>query len=78
MKHSSLGENNYLVIFVDDYTRSKVVKFDKKKSDTAAVLLSLIAYYIIHRNYQSSAYERIFCGESEEEFQCELDRRSIT
>ena len=41
MKHSSLGGNSYVVIFVDDYTRFKVVKFVKKKRDTKAALLSL-------------------------------------
>ena len=46
MKHSSLGGNSYVIIFVDDCTRFKVVKFVKKKSDTAAALLSLIANYV--------------------------------
>ena len=31
VKHSSLGGNSYVVIFVDDCTRFKVVKFVKKK-----------------------------------------------
>ena len=47
MKHSSLGGINYVVIFVDDCTRFKVTKFVKKKSDTTAALLSLVADYII-------------------------------
>ena len=46
MKHSSLGGNSYVVISVDDRTRFKVVKFVKKKSNTTAALLSLIADYI--------------------------------
>ena len=46
MKHSSLGGNSYVVIFVDECTRFKVVKFVRKKSDTTAALLSLIADYI--------------------------------
>ena len=46
MKHSSLGGNTYIVIFVDNYTRFKVVKFVKKKRDTTAALLSLTANYI--------------------------------
>ena len=46
MKHSGLGGNSYVVIFVDDFTRFKVVKFVRKKSDTTAALLSLIADYI--------------------------------
>ena len=46
MKHASLGENSYVVIFVDDCTRFKVVKFGKKESNTTAALLSLIADYI--------------------------------
>ena len=31
MKHSSLGENSYVIIFVDDCTRFKVVKFVKNR-----------------------------------------------
>ena len=46
MKHSSLGRNNYVVIFVNDHTHFKVMKFVKKKGDTTAALLSLIANYI--------------------------------
>ena len=46
MKDSSLGGNSYVVIFVDDCTRFKVVKFVKKKSNTTAALLSLIVEYI--------------------------------
>ena len=45
MKHSSLGGNSYVVIFVNDCTRFKVVKFVKKKSNTTAALLYLIADY---------------------------------
>ena len=45
MKHSSLGGNSYVVIFMDDCTRFKVVKF-VKKSYTTAALLCLIAAYI--------------------------------
>ena len=46
IKHSSFGGNSYVVIFVDDCTRFKVVKF-VEKSDTTAALLSLIADYIV-------------------------------
>ena len=46
MKHSSLGRSSYIVIFVDDCTRFKVIKFVKKKSDTTAALLALISDYI--------------------------------
>ena len=46
MKHSSLGWNSYVVIFVDDCTRFKVVTFPKKESNTAAALFSLITDYI--------------------------------
>ena len=61
MKHSSLSESNYVVIFVDNCTRFKMVKFVKKKSDTTATLLSLIADCITssYRSYRSSAYGRI-------------------
>ena len=46
MKSSSLGGNSYVVIFVDDCTRFKVVNFVKKKSNITAALLSLIADHI--------------------------------
>ena len=70
MKHSSLSESNYVVIFVDNYIRFKVVKFVKKKSDTTAVLLSLIEDYITspHRSYRSSAYGRIMVANLGENF----------
>ena len=45
MKHSNLGGNSYAVIFVNDCTRLKVVKFVKKRN-TTSTLLSLIADYI--------------------------------
>ena len=44
-KHSSLGGNSYVVSFVDDRTRFKVVKFVKKNSNPTVALLSLIADY---------------------------------
>ena len=45
MKHSSLGGNSYVVIFVDDCTRFKVIKFVKKKSDTSRSLASDCGLY---------------------------------
>ena len=70
MKHPSLSESNYVVIFVDNYTRFKVVKLVKKKSDTTATLLSLIADCITssHRSYRSSAYGRIMVANLGENF----------
>ncbi|CAM9877737.1 unnamed protein product, partial [Ascophyllum nodosum] len=78
MKHSSLGGNSYVVIFVDDCTRFKVVKFVKKKSDTTATLLSLIADYITPQKLSIKCIRTDNGGEFEGEFQRELDRRSIT
>ena len=78
MKHSSLGGNSYVVIFVDDYTRFKVVKFVKKKSDTTAALLSFIADYITPQELSIKCVRTDNGGEFEREFQRELDRRSIT
>ena len=78
MKHSSLGGNSYVVIFVDDCTRFKVVKFVKKKSNTTAALLSLIADYIIPQKLSIKCVRKDNGGEFEGEFQRELDRRSIT
>ena len=78
MKHSSLGGNSYVVIFVDDCTRFKVVKFVKKKSDTTAALLSMIADYITPQKLSIKCVRTDNGGDFEEEFQRELDRRSIT
>ena len=78
MKHTSLGGNSYVVIFVDDCTRFKVVKFVEKKSDTTAALLSLIADYITLQKRSIKCIRTDNGGEFEGEFQRELDRRSIT
>ena len=78
MKHSSLGGNSYVVIFVDDCARFKVVKFVKKKSDTTAALLSLIADYITSQKLSNKCVRTDNGGEFEGEFQRKLDRRSIT
>ena len=77
MKHSSLGGNSYVVIFVD-CTRFKVVKFVKKKSNTTAALLSLIADYITPQKLSIKCVRTDNGGGFEREFQRELDRRSIT
>ena len=78
MKHSSLGGNSYVVIFVDDCTRFKVVKFVKKKNDTTAALLSLIANYVTPQKLSIKCVRTDSGGKFEREFQCELDRRSVT
>ena len=76
-KHSSLG-GNYVVIFVDDCTRFKVVKSVKKKNNTPAALLSLIVDYIIPQKLSIKCVRADNGGEFEGKFQRELDRRSIT
>ena len=69
MKHSSLGGNNYVGIFVEDCTRFKVVKFVKKKSNTTAALLSLIVHIILpNRSCRSRAYGRIMVASSRKNF----------
>ena len=78
MNHLSFGGNGYFVIFVDDCTRFKVVKFVKKKSDTTAALLSLIADYIAPQKLSIKCVRTDNGGEFEGELQRELDRRSIT
>ncbi|CAN0389103.1 unnamed protein product [Ascophyllum nodosum] len=78
MKHSSLGGNSYVVIFVDDCTRFKVAKFVRKKSDTTAALLSLIADYITSQKMSIKCIRTDNGGEFEGEFQRKLERRSIT
>ena len=77
MKHSSLGGNSYVVTFVDDCTRFKVVKF-VKKSVTTAALLSLIAGYVTPQKLSIKCIRTGNGVDFEEELQRELDRRSIT
>ena len=78
MRYSSLGGNSYVVIFVDECTRFKVAKFVKKKSNTTAALLSLIADYITPQKLSIKCVRTSNGGGFEGEFQRELDRRSIT
>ena len=78
MKHSSLGGNSYVAIFVDDCTRFKMAKSVEKKSNTMAALLSLIADYITPQKLSIKCVRADNGGEFEGEFQRELDRRSIT
>lgn len=67
MKNSSLGENSYVVTFVNNCTRSKVVKFFKEKYDTAAALLSLIADYITTQKLSIKRVRKDSGGEFEGE-----------
>ena len=78
IKHSSLGRNRYVISFVGDCTRLKVVKLVKKKSSTTAALLSPIAYYITPEKLSMKCVRTDNGGEFEEECQRELDRRSTT
>ena len=78
MKHSSLDGSSYVIIFVDDCTRFKVVKFVKTKSNTTAALLSLVAEYITPQKLSIKCVRTDNGGEFEGEFQRELDQRSIT
>ena len=78
MMHLSLGGNSYVVIFEDDCTRFKVVKFVKKKSNTTAALLSLITGHVTPQKLSIKCVRTDNGGEFEGEFQRELDRRSIT
>ena len=63
---------------MDDFTRFKVVKFVKKKSNTTAALLSLIAHYITPQKLSIKCVRTDNGGEFDGEFQRELDRCSIT
>ena len=78
MKHSTFGGNNYVVIFVDDYTRFKVVKFFKKAGNTTVVLSSLIADCITPQELSIKCIRKDNGGKFKRECQRELDRRSIT
>ena len=69
--------NSYVVIFVDDCTHFKAVKF-VKKSNTTAALLSLIADYITPQKLSIMCVRTDNSGELEGELQRERDRHSIT
>ena len=77
IKHSSLGGNNYAIIFVNDYTCFKMAKFVKKNNTTAA-LLFLIADYITSQELSIKYICMDNSGEFKGEFQRKLDRSSIT
>ena len=76
MKHSSLGGNSYVVIFVGGCTRFKVVKFVNKESDNGRSFVS--ADYITPQKLSIKCVRTDNSGEFEGEFQRELKRRSIT
>ena len=69
MKHSSPGRTNYVVSFVDDCTRCKVVKFIKKKNDTTAALLYLVEDCIILQELSVKCIWTDNDGEVQGEFQ---------
>ena len=68
MKHPILGGSSYVVIFVDDCTRFKVVKFVKKKSNTTAALLFLITDYITSQKLSTKCVRTDNGGEFEKKF----------
>ena len=74
----TLGGNSYMVIFVDDCTRLKVVKIVKKKSDTTRLVLYLIPDYITREELSVKCIWTNNGGEFGGEFQRKLDCRSIT
>ena len=75
MKYSSLGGNNSVVFFVDGYTCFKVIKFDKKKSDTTAAPLSMIANYITPQGLSIKCKRRDNGGEFEDHARAYPNRR---
>lgn len=75
-KHSNLGGKSYVVILVDECTRIKAVTVVTKESDTTAVLLSLIADFIVPQKLSIKCVRTDNGGEFEGEFQYELDRHS--
>ena len=68
MKYWSPGADNYVIVFVDDFTNLKAVKAVKKMSDTMAALLSLVEDYITHRSYRSRAHGRMTVESLRERF----------
>ena len=77
MPTTSLGGSKYVMICVDDFSRFKIVRFLKKKSDAAAALRNIIAEYNTPSGLKIGAIRTDEGGEFEGEFQRVLDSFGI-
>ena len=77
MPTTSVGGSKYVMIYVDDFSRFKIVRF-LKKSDTAAALTGIIAEYITPAGLKIGSIRTDEGGESEGGFQQGLDSHGIT
>ena len=78
MPATSLSCSKYVMIYVDDFSRSKIVLFLKKKSDAAAALRNIITEYITPAGLKIDSIRTDEGGEFEGEFQQVLDSHGIT
>ena len=78
MPATSLGSRKYVVICVDDFSRFKIGRFLKKKSDAAATLRNIIAEYITPADVKIGSIRTDEGGEFESEFEQGLDSHGIT
>ena len=73
-----IPDSKYVMICVDDFSRFKIVRFLKKKSDAAAALGNIIAEYITPPGLKIDSIRTDEGGEFEGEFQQVLDLHGIT
>ena len=78
MPATSLGGIKYVMICVDDFSRFKIVRFLKKKSDAAAALRDILAEYITLPGLKIGSIRTDEGGEFQGEFQEVLDSHGIT
>ena len=77
MPATSVGGSKYVMICVDDFSRSKIVRF-LKKSNTASALTNIIAEYITSAGLKIGSIQTDEGGGSEGGFQQGLDSHGIT
>ena len=78
MPATSLGASKYVMIYVDDLSRFKIIRFQNKKSDAVAALRNIIAEYIIPAGLKIGSIRTDEGGKFEGEFQQVLDSHVIT
>ena len=77
MPATSLGGSKYVMICVDSFLRSKIVRF-LKKSDATAALRNIIAKYITSAGLKIGSIRTDEGGKFQSEFQRVLDSHGIT
>ena len=78
MPATSLGGSKYVLICVDDFSRFKINRFLKKKSDAATALKNIIAEFITPAGLKIGSIRTDEGGEFEGEFPQVLDSHDIT